>query len=710
MQRVNLQMCFLFACVGLLIVNANTFAQNVNIPDENLRDAILASLNKSEGVPITIEEMETLVNFIAQDKEIKDLTGLEFATNLQVLDLEKNVINDISVLSGLNKLSNLQLGENAITDISVLADKITLETLSIDNNSISDLRPLMGLINLENLNISNNVIIDLSPLSGLIRLVNITMSNNPTADLTPLEGLISLRNFHSWGTPILDLDPLASLPKLRKIDICGGEISDLSPLEGLTGLRELYLVNNDVRDISPIATLTGLIRLSLKQNEVTDVSSLAGLSGLTFIDLEDNEILDFSPLNTLAKQGTFINRTNNPGFISDPPKIEGPWLWVIVPTGDLPGSEAAGSGTDYLERATDGALTEENIATQGAVEGASVGNKSWKIGELDRQGGNNINELVNEIGLGIDDINHHVAYGSIILESPQEQQTRLHVGSGDAVKVWLNGELVHENVIDRDAEDYQDPPINITLNKGDNYLLVAVYEGKGWWSGFFGLDPATEFEVRIPNYYLLEPHPADINGDGKVSILDLIEVAFYFDRELKPQFSSVDLNNDGVINISDLIQVAQHIDLQRDNESSAAPFITIVQNWIKLAWEGYDGTIEFQKGITNLEKLLNLLKSKPTAKKTLLFANYPNPFNPETWIPYQLAKPTDVIVTIHSATGSVVRTIALGYQDEGIYISQNRAVHWDGKNESGEQVSSGIFFYTLTAGDFTATRKMLILK
>ena len=97
-------------------------------------------------------------------------------------------------------------------------------------------------------------------------------------------------------------------------------------------------------------------------------------------------------------------------------------------------------------------------------------------------------------------------------------------------------------------------------------------------------------------------------------------------------------------------------------------------------------------------------------EKTSLLANYPNPFNPETWIPYQLATPADVTLTIYDINGRVVRALDLGHQAAGIYQSRARAAHWDGKNAQGEAVASGIYFYKFTAGDFSATRKMLIRK
>ena len=97
-------------------------------------------------------------------------------------------------------------------------------------------------------------------------------------------------------------------------------------------------------------------------------------------------------------------------------------------------------------------------------------------------------------------------------------------------------------------------------------------------------------------------------------------------------------------------------------------------------------------------------------ENTALFPNYPNPFNPETWIPYQLSEPADVTLRIYAANGVLVRTLALGQLPAGVYQSQSRAAYWDGRNQLGEPVASGIYFYTLSTNDFTATRKMLIVK
>ena len=201
----------------------------------------------------------------------------------------------------------------------------------------------------------------------------------------------------------------------------------------------------------------------------------------------------------------------------------------------------------------------------------------------------------------------------------------------------------------------------------------------------------------------------DVNADGQVSVLDLILVAQRLGETVSAN-SKFDVNDDGIISILDLILVAQHLG---ESTVSAAPSMiaeelnpAMIQAWIAQAQVENDGSIAFQQGIANLQRLLALL----IPEKTALLPNYPNPFNPETWIPYQLAEPAEVTLTIYAVNGTKVRTLALGLMPAGIYQSRSRAAYWDGKNDVGESVASGVYFYTLTAGEFTSTRKMLIRK
>ena len=132
----------------------------------------------------------------------------------------------------------------------------------------------------------------------------------------------------------------------------------------------------------------------------------------------------------------------------------------------------------------------------------------------------------------------------------------------------------------------------------------------------------------------------------------------------------------------------------------------MIEAWIAQARLEDDGSIAFKQGIENLQKLLATLIPEETA----LLRNYPNPFNPETWIPYQLATPVEVALAIYDINGQLVRRLAVGHQAAGMYQSRGRAVYWDGRNQLGESVASGLYFYTLTADEFTGTRRMMIVK
>ncbi len=103
-------------------------------------------------------------------------------------------------------------------------------------------------------------------------------------------------------------------------------------------------------------------------------------------------------------------------------------------------------------------------------------------------------------------------------------------------------------------------------------------------------------------------------------------------------------------------------------------------------------------------------EANQNVRETKLLSNYPNPFNPETWIPYQLAEAAGVDVKIYDVSGRLVRTISVGFKPIGYYLTRERAAYWDGRNETGEPVSSGVYFLQLVAGDFSATQRIVVLK
>ena len=123
-----------------------------------------------------------------------------------------------------------------------------------------------------------------------------------------------------------------------------------------------------------------------------------------------------------------------------------------------------------------------------------------------------------------------------------------------------------------------------------------------------------------------------------------------------------------------------------------------------------NNTASLQKTVTVTRPNAAPSANGSVPNQTLLQPNYPNPFNPETWIPYHLANDSDVQISIYDINGALVRQLDLGYQQAGYYTNRSRAAYWDGRNEFGQRVATGIYFYHLSAGDYSQTRKMIILK
>ncbi len=213
-------------------------------------------------------------------------------------------------------------------------------------------------------------------------------------------------------------------------------------------------------------------------------------------------------------------------------------------------------------------------------------------------------------------------------------------------------------------------PISFDIPENTQTLTITVTDaddGNGCDHFIFG-NPRLLYAVTEP------PEPpnnyTDINGDGVVNIVDLILVAVRYGETITGDTTNnPDVNRDGIVDIQDIILVTQDMP---PIEPASAP--------------------------------------RNTGATTVLLPNYPNPFNPETWIPYQLAKPSDIKITIYNASGHVARQLHIGYQQAGRYITQSRAAYWDGKNENGERVASGVYFYELQTETTALVKKMLVLK
>ena len=323
--------------------------------------------------------------------------------------------------------------------------------------------------------------------------------NSPTFKWPPdlIELYYQLENLDSDGggewvnLPPHDPSELASLNGPRTI---GGDTEIL--LVNFTGIDVLlYHVDSDgtetfrarqSQDIRSFGTNAGDIWLLKDEND--DDLAVFRAEKKTGRILVERELLGLPPAPTFVENEL---TDSIPG-----PKIEGPWLWMIAPTGKIGGSEAAASGIDWLAEVSNNSVTEQQVATSGVTAGDEVGNRVWTLRELSATDEDNINKVMNATGLGTGNIEYHVAYGYISLDSPDEQNTRMFVGSDDAVKVWLNGVLVHDNPVNRGATDYQED-FPVTLKQGTNILLVAVYELWGGWSGFFGFENDAVYSLVI---------------------------------------------------------------------------------------------------------------------------------------------------------------------------------------------------------------------
>ena len=810
----------------------------VHIPDTNLRAAIAETLGKAPNALITGADMERLTRIVADEREIRDLTGLEHATRLERIEFRHNEISGLSPLAGLTRLNNIKLRGNRIRDVSPLAGLINVDWLGLEENAITDLSPLKGLIKLGGIGIEGNPVLDVSPLAGLLSLEGIRAWNTPITDFSPLAGVPRLRWLEvSENMSLSSLSSFSGLKSLRRLEIHNCGISDLSGLEALTQLTSLKLRGNLISDVSPLAKLTGLKELELQDNIVTNVSPLAALRNLERLNLTNNAITDFSPLEKLPEK-TNIEFSHNPGFPSGGPKIVGPWLWVLIPGAGFDSFRS----TDLLAQESGGKATELGVATNGAMTGTSIGESVWTSHKLSTNW-NNLRKMVNDLGMSVGSDQQRVVYGSVILDSPRKQETKMFAGSDDNHKVWLNGELVNENY--QWANDYQ-TFFPVTLQQGKNALLVAVHDWGGGFHGFFGFAPDAEYtvlatghrftfatespQVKVGETFTLRLNSADVtdfagwqgniafnpsvlkanrvsegsflkqgggrtffekgtinnplgeitgvkaarlsegavngqgtllsvsftakaagksrlrlrnfqagthkgeaipftpsefiivveggvarpawdvNEDGVTDADDLLMVTVAL-RQDSPENPRTDVNGDGVVDGKDAALVAEHLG---EGEAPAAPSSVLpvdltaeaVRQALDILCSANDGSRPFQRGIARLEALLGLF----VPEQTVLLANYPNPFNPETWIPYHLANPSEVVITIYDAHGRVVRRLELGHQQAGYYTNRSRAAYWDGRNYVGERVASGIYFYQLQTDEMSLLRKMVILK
>ena len=289
------------------------------------------------------------------------------------------------------------------------------------------------------------------------------------------------------------------------------------------------------------------------------------------------------------------------------------------------------------------------------------------------------------------------------------------LSNGVIFNVLINGKSQFERFID--TRGWVDAQISLAEFAGKIVLLELVTNPGGYAAYDADYDWAHWADLFITADGVESQSSEDVNRDGIVNIFDLVLVAQEFGQ--KPARNRrADINKDGRVDVLDLVLVAGAL-----GEDAAAPptasdifgsTVATPEGIIATsqALNALEGISEMSSGVQTAIQLLRLWLTNLTqiVAETKLLPNFPNSFNPETWIPYQLAEGADVTAFIHDIGGRLVRTIPLGFKATGYYLTRSEAAHWDGQNQNGEQVSSGVYFLRFVAGRFSASRRVVVVK
>ena len=727
-------------------IDIDTTAIYVNIPDAGLAAALRAALGLTKKAGITTRALQGITTLDASSRKITQLTGLERATALTTLNLSNNSVSDVSVLRNLTQLTTLDLTNNALSNVTPLLGLVNLQTLRLKGNPIVNASTLASLPaeieadvaipdvirdaalasavrtalalsegariaratmqNLTTLSASESGITDLTGLAYANQLAELNLEDNAIVNVGGLPRLKSLTTLNLSHNSITDISGLGTLTALTTLNLSHNSITDISGLGTLTTLTTLALNNNSITDISGLGTLTALTTLALNDNSVSDISGLGTLTALTTLALNNNSVSDISVLSTLAL--TTLDLSNNSvntllplkdltsltalalggNNITDIGVLSGLTALTVLELGNNSISDIW--LFQNLTALTTLDLSENAISNIGVLIGFTV------LTELDLSGNTieNISPLQRLTTLTALDLSRNASLSNI---RPLQELTKLR-------QLYLT-----ENTVS-DVTPLAGLVNLATLRLAANPIMdtSALYH-------LTQLDPPVDIDIEVS-----QSPPWDVNKDGSVDVSDsaLVTAALGQSGDAIVNLRT-DVNDDGIVNNADLLLVTENLDNTGTGAPSTADILVLLDSTtlesldrraleteLNVLMAESDGSLKYQRAISMLRSVLAAIRPQTTQ----LLANYPNPFNPETWIPYQLASASHVSLTIYDARGAVVRQLALGHQPAGYYTVRTRAAYWDGRNAHGERVASGIYFYQLQADAVSTVRKMVILK
>ena len=467
-------------------------------------------------------------------------------------------------------------------------------------------------------------------------------------DITQLD-MLNLTGLFADRKEIADLSGLEHARNLKYLYLRRNQIKDIVQLAELTNLAVLYLSYNQISDFTPIAGLTKLVALNLSENPSNDISPLTELTQLQTLYLRGYHIQDltqFSEFTNLLRLGLERNQISD---LTPLAKFEN-LTHLILSDNQITDLKPLKALTNLEMLVADHNEIQDITPLANLKELTVLWLPHNQVRDLKP-----LTQLFNLVELGI-------------AHNPIADRTPLLILLDRSSKLGLD----------------VDPRRLFPFVLSNGMELPAMYWTDTKTSGFYRLAETKETvenaALRIHNITALA---VDV-GDGKI---------YWTEKtgEATGRVQCAGLNGTNVQLVKDLTSV---------------PYGENIQDLVIGLGEPTDLVLVTTATATPVAAAPISIFPANTA----LLPNYPNPFNPETWIPYQLAAPADVTLRIYATNGVLVRTLALGHQPAGIYQTQSRAAYWDGRNELGEPVASGIYFYTLSTDNFTATRKMLIMK
>ena len=575
----------------------------------------------------------------------------------QTIAVAPKWIPDASLRDAFREQLNLGAGTD-FTQQQVRA----ITTIEAEMSGMSDLTGLEQAMALTTLVLPGNEITSITPLKQLTKLTSLNLAGNAITDITSLSGLTALTTLNLGGNSLTDISAIKDLTNLTELDLSNNALTDISLLENFTELTALNLAGNRITDISALTVLTKLTTLNLNDNPIGDFTPLAGLTALTTLELGGTGL---SSLNAIfgLKALTALN-------LSDNSLTDIALLADLTALTALNLSENTISSLTVLSGLT--GLTLLNLNDNAIIDITPLSSLT-RLTTLELAD-NAIASLTSLTGLTLLtllDLSDNAITDAALIVGLANLETLRLIGNPILNTVPLYPLTQRVRPVDIDIAVSQYPPWDVNEDGTVDALDSALVTAALGQSGAAIIDPRT-----------------DVNGDGTVDNADVLLVT-----------SNLDGGVGGAPSAKNLLSQLDAATLRTLDRATLETYL----NQLRLE---SDGSLKYRDAIALLESLLAVLR--PT--ETRLLANYPNPFNPETWLPYELALDSTVEIFIYDARGVLVRHLEFGHQPAGYYVVKSRAVYWDGRNSTGERVSSGIYFYQLRAGSISQLRKMVILK